>query len=139
MSNDPPAGAPVKYRDLSDIVGTWVEDPVVDAALAEQRRIEPAPPRGGYRSLHDMAPIERDDVPPVAWKILNEGRSWTWPEIEARLELLPEKFEIIAGRLFWSEEERRALLAMLLENLGADEAVRLAPPEIWRAALDRLS
>lgn len=28
-------------RDLSDIAGTWVEDPALDAALASQRRIDP--------------------------------------------------------------------------------------------------
>jgi plasmid stability protein len=34
------SGAPVKRRDLGDVVGTWVEDPQVEAALAEQRRID---------------------------------------------------------------------------------------------------
>ena len=34
------AGAPRKRRDLSDIVGTWVEDPEFDAAIADQRRID---------------------------------------------------------------------------------------------------
>lgn len=29
-------------RDLSDVAGTWVEDPDCDAALAEQRQIEEA-------------------------------------------------------------------------------------------------
>lgn len=28
-------------RDLSDIAGSWVDDPEVDAALADQRRIDP--------------------------------------------------------------------------------------------------
>lgn len=31
---------PVQYRDLSDIAGTWVEDPEVEAALEDQRRID---------------------------------------------------------------------------------------------------
>ena len=30
----------VRQRDLSDIVGTWEEDPAVDAALADQDRID---------------------------------------------------------------------------------------------------
>ena len=30
----------VSYRSLSDIAGTWVEDPAVDAALADQDRID---------------------------------------------------------------------------------------------------
>jgi uncharacterized protein with HEPN domain len=32
---------PIQHRDLSDIAGTWVEDPEVDEALADQRRIDP--------------------------------------------------------------------------------------------------
>ena len=32
---------PVARRDLSDIVGTWVQDPEIDAALENQRRIDP--------------------------------------------------------------------------------------------------
>jgi hypothetical protein len=32
---------PGKKRDLSFLVGTWVEDPAFDAALEEQRQIDP--------------------------------------------------------------------------------------------------
>jgi len=32
---------PTRYRDLSDIAGTWVDDPETDAALDEQRRVDP--------------------------------------------------------------------------------------------------
>ena len=32
---------PVRFRDLDDIAGTWVDDPEVEAALEEQRRIDP--------------------------------------------------------------------------------------------------
>lgn len=73
------------------------------------------------------------------WKILAHGRSWSGEELPQRLALLPEKLEIFQGRLLWSDEERKALLAMLLENVGADEAVRLAPPAVWSAALARLA
>lgn len=31
----------VVQRDLSDIAGTWVADPEVDAALEAQRRVDP--------------------------------------------------------------------------------------------------
>jgi plasmid stability protein len=31
---------PVKRRDLSDIVGTWEEDPAFDAAIADQDTID---------------------------------------------------------------------------------------------------
>jgi hypothetical protein len=32
---------PVKYRDLSDIAGTWESDPETEAILEEQNRIDP--------------------------------------------------------------------------------------------------
>ena len=34
-------GEPIVHRDLSDIVGTWQDDPELDRVLAEQRRIDP--------------------------------------------------------------------------------------------------
>lgn len=32
---------PVRRRDLSDLAGSWKEDPETDAALEAQRRIDP--------------------------------------------------------------------------------------------------
>ncbi len=32
---------PVKRRDLTDVVGSWAADPLIDAALEDQRRIDP--------------------------------------------------------------------------------------------------
>ena len=32
---------PTKKRDLSDIAGTWIEDPEFDKAIAEMRQIDP--------------------------------------------------------------------------------------------------
>ncbi len=66
-----------------------------------------------------------------------EGRRWTVDEWHERGETLPEKFELIDGRMFWTHEERLALLAALLENVGLVEAVRLALRERWLAALDQ--
>jgi hypothetical protein len=34
--------------------------------------------------------------------------------------------------LFWDDTERLTLLALLLENVGVDRAVRLGDPEVWR-------
>jgi len=34
------AGEPVKRRDLSDIAGTWIEDPEIAKAFEDQRRID---------------------------------------------------------------------------------------------------
>lgn len=31
---------PLRYRDLRDLAGTWVEDPEFDRALADQHRID---------------------------------------------------------------------------------------------------
>jgi hypothetical protein len=38
-------------------------------------------------------------------------------------------------RLFFEEEERTLLLGLLLESVGADVAVRLGDPNVWRAAV----
>lgn len=72
------------------------------------------------------------------WQITDAGRAWTGEEIRARLDLRPEKLEIIDGRLFFTDEERVQLLGLLLENVGAARAVRLGPPEVWRNAMARL-
>ena len=58
----------------------------------------------------------------------------------ARYALTPEKLEMNRGKLLWSEAERVKLLGLLLENVGADRAVRLGDPQVWRdavAALDQ--
>ena len=55
-----------------------------------------------------------------------------------RYALTPEKIEMINGKLFGSDDERLALLALLLENVGADQAVRLGDPAVWRAAVAAL-
>jgi plasmid stability protein len=34
-------GEAVKYRDLSDIAGSWVEDPEFDKIMAEQDQVDP--------------------------------------------------------------------------------------------------
>lgn len=76
----------------------------------------------------------------IRWDIRREGRSWRGEDGEAlaRLELAPEKFEMMDGKLFFDDEQRITLLAMLLENVGIDAAVRLGDPALWRAAIDEL-
>ena len=52
----------------------------------------------------------------------------------------PEKFELLKGYLFDTAEypeARRRLLGLLLVNVGLLDAVRLAPEERWREALQR--
>jgi len=70
------------------------------------------------------------------------------PELEARAidveqfrAYTPEKFELLDGYLFDTgqhTESRRRLLRLLLVNVGLFEAVRLAPEERWREALQRV-
>ena len=75
----------------------------------------------------------------VQWDLRPEGRAWQGPEAMARYQLSPEKMEMIGGKLFWSDEERLTMLALLLENVGVDQAVRIGDPEVWRAAVAKLS
>ena len=70
----------------------------------------------------------------IRWDIRREGRSWTADEFRSRVDLRPEKLEVFEGKLLWSHEERLALLGLLLENVGADEAVKLGHPSVWAAA-----
>ena len=48
---------------------------------------------------------------------------------------MPEKFEAIEGKLFWNDEQRFHVLAMLLEAVGLRRTLALCPPEAIRAAL----
>ncbi len=70
---------------------------------------------------------------PADLDIRREGHAWK--NGLARFELLPEKFEMTKGRLFRDEEQRLTVLALLLENVGVDQAVRLGDPRVWRAAV----
>jgi hypothetical protein len=74
---------------------------------------------------------------PHEWKIGREGRQWKGEEFDKRLYQAPEKIEFVGG-IFTDEEERLTVLAMLLENLGIDKAVRLGKLEDWKAAIAEL-
>ena len=56
----------------------------------------------------------------------------------SRYYLVPEKTEMVEGKLFWSEENRLTMLALLLENVGTAQAVRIGDPDVWRAAVANL-
>ncbi|MCX6022625.1 MAG: hypothetical protein NTZ05_13020 [Chloroflexi bacterium] len=68
-------------------------------------------------------------IPDLTPRTINIQQYYAWT---------PEKLELLDGYLIhgpdWSEG-RRDLLMLLLVNEGLVEAVRLAPPELWRAAL----
>ena len=71
------------------------------------------------------------------WDIRREGRAWG-DEARQRWEMTPEKMEMFEGKLLWFDEDRVKLLGLLLENVGADRAVRLGNPNVWRAAVRSL-
>ena len=71
----------------------------------------------------------------MRWDI---GRHGKLLDVE-RFSMAPEKIELVDGKLFWSEEERMTMLALLLENIGVDRAVRVGKSEVWREAVAQLS
>jgi hypothetical protein len=77
-------------------------------------------------------------VPNTDWDIRGDGRAWKAGEAMRRYELTPEKLEMIEGKLLWDDEERINLLGLLLENVGANRAVELGDPQVWRDAIARL-
>ncbi len=46
--------------------------------------------------------------------------------------------EMTKGRLFNSDKDRLHVLALLLESVGIDAAIRIGPPELWRQAIEEL-
>jgi hypothetical protein len=48
------------------------------------------------------------------------------------------KVEMTDGRLFDTQADRIHVLALLLESVVIDVAVRLGPPELWRQAIAEL-
>ena len=79
-----------------------------------------------------------DTFDPSDWDIRREGREWTGDEFDKRIYQAPEKIEYVGG-IFVDEIQRLTVLAMLLENLGIDQAVRLGKSEDWEAAIDELN
>lgn len=75
--------------------------------------------------------------PDIHWKIASEPAVLTREEFWARYSHahMPEKFEASQSKLFWSDEQRLHVLAMLLEAVGLRRALALCPPEIVRDAL----
>jgi hypothetical protein len=72
------------------------------------------------------------------WDIRRKGHAWGKATMEKYLTDYPEKPEVVDGKLFWSEKDRLNVLAMLLENVGVDKAIRLGDPRVWRAAIQGL-
>ena len=72
------------------------------------------------------------------WYIRREGQQWIDDKFQNRIYEVAEKIEFVLGRIFTDENERLTVLAMLLENLGIDKAVRLGNPQDWKAAVAAL-
>jgi hypothetical protein len=73
--------------------------------------------------------MDREDRANIKWDIRREGRAWLGDgEGIARLRILPEKTELIRGRLFWSDEDRTVVLSvsgkwLLCTGLGLGSVV----------------
>ena len=78
-----------------------------------------------------------EDFDLAEWKIEREGREWKGEEFDKRIYQAPRKIEYVGG-IFIDERQRLTVLAMLLENLGIDKAVRLGNPDDWKAAVAQL-
>jgi len=73
----------------------------------------------------------------MEFNIQRQGRRWTRTEVEEKYhKLCPEKIELIEGKMFWTDEERLNMLALLLENVGMDAAAGLGDPTLWKQAID---
>jgi hypothetical protein len=71
----------------------------------------------------------------LTWDIRREGRRWSRDEVDTKYFSMPEKMELIEGKLYWSDKDRLKVLASLLEHMGADATVKLGDPAVWRAAI----
>lgn len=76
----------------------------------------------------------------IHWVIHREGRRWTPEEAEYRsCYVIPDRPEIHHGKLYFTDSERLAVVACLLENLGIDQVVQsLGSPDLWQAAVATL-
>ena len=73
----------------------------------------------------------------MEFNIQRQGHKWTRSEVEQKYrKLCPEKIELIEGKMFWTDEQRLNMLALLLENVGMDAAVRLGDPTLGKQAID---
>ena len=73
----------------------------------------------------------------IRWDIRREGHAWGAEALD-RLELAPEKLEMIDGKLYWDDKERLTMLGLLLENVGIDKAIQLGDSRLWREAIAAL-
>lgn len=87
--------------------------------------------------MHDDEIDDQDWARPLPYPrpIGLHGALWTVDDYYALDTMLPEKMELIDGKLFGTERERVGMLAAMLEQTGLVAAVRLVPKELWLEAL----
>jgi hypothetical protein len=73
----------------------------------------------------------------ITWDIRREGRAWGEQSMD-RYFSMPEKTEMVDGKLFNSAEEREHVLCLLLENIGVGRAIQFGDPTVWREAVTSL-
>ena len=89
---------------------------------------------------HDDADLEPWNVPPEpgTFDIGLEGKRWNVHRYHALDDVLPEKMELLDGKMFHGERQRLGMLGAMLEQVGLAKAVTLVPKELWLQALDQL-
>lgn len=90
--------------------------------------------------MHDDETGEPWNEPPApgTFDIGLEGRLWNVERFHELDDVLPEKMELIEGKLYWGERYRLGMLSALLEQVGLEKAVTLAPKALWLEALAKL-
>ena len=107
--------------------------------LAQRERTERRAGSGNSDSLQSKRITKDGTIMPNNYDVGLHGRAWEPPEAFVRHRELPQKVEMVRGKLFWSDEDRLLVLAALLEQMGAETAVRIGEPEIWRSAIRGLT
>jgi hypothetical protein len=80
-----------------------------------------------------------DAIADKNWDIRAKGRAWLGDEAMSRYFMIERKIELVDGKLFDYATDRETLLCLLLENVGADRAVQLGNPQVWRDAVAKLT
>ena len=127
----------MEYRLKKDLIerdSAWRERVAAAMSILCRMLVAVAPDSPAHSHRDDLVSTIPEGAPIPGL----EARGITMEEYHA---YTPEKFELLGGYLFNTAdhpEDRRRLLRLLLVNVGLLEAVRLAPEERWREALQRV-
>ena len=70
--------------------------------------------------------------------VRREGRRYEGDEFNKTYFSIPEKMEACDGQIYCTDDDRLKVLGALLECMGADAAVGIGDPAVWRAAVAAL-